>query len=907
MSGEKGSVILKKPVSLLHRELKLNFRDAFKSLSKAIIDGATQNWPSFAKDIVDSTAAVGFRKDEGETAYLLVYRSLVRAFIELSGEISDRLVDGLSEKSDALSDIIEKSLREKQIEIDISFFDNPGAFPYLDEVKESFEVWLSDCGLNAEQAASASGRLPRYFVNALHNEWKDKSKFYVPLLEIMQRAEAETPFIKSVEWGRYYAFLQKQTDESMMGEPFSLRQVYVPLRAYYEKRIKKGKGRRETTEERMETAVETERYAVWLEDYIDEWLKNGDKENALKIVSGGPGCGKSSFAKMYAAKAAEEGKHRVTLIPLHLFDCGGNLPEEVGYYFKNAEFFDRNPIDDIKDGQRLLMIFDGLDELSMKGKLGAETARQFIDQMQKALNQWNTQRLRVQAIISGREIAVQEHKSLLREPEQILTALEYHITEEKRKEFKAEEGLLEIDQRDEWWKNFGEASGEGYSTMPKDLKDRGKEIEEITAQPLLNYLFASTYVREGGKFAELKNMNEIYYSLLEHIYERAYEKREHRTITEIEEDDFYLILEEIALSMRHGLGRTTSIRAIEEHCKKSGLTELLKKFEAGAEKGIVKLLTAFYFREYGESRREDRTFEFTHKSFGEYLTAKRIVREAELIDEELRGSKEKYGAVWNEGFALKRWAETCGPTAIDEDLFKFVRNEVELLGKEKAGEIQKTFIKLINYILRNGMPMEELKIKTYREMDRQARNGEEALLAILSACADVAEKMSDIDWLDKEYTPALWISRLMSAERGFGEAFAKRCLNRLNLERSWLHFMRLDFSNLTLVKLESAYLRSADLGGADLRRAYLGGANLYGANLYGANLEGADLIDANLGGADLRGADLRGANLRSANLIGANLEGANIEGAEMAGAFGEWYGKPRGTPKSKPEYWPFKE
>ena len=125
--------------------------------------------------------------------------------------------------------------------------------------------------------------------------------------------------------------------------------------------------------------------------------------------------------------------------------------------------------------------------------------------------------------------------------------------------------------------------------------------------------------------------------MLKAVYERGYEKNSpgHRAIEGITEKDFVLILMEIALSCWHGNGRTTTVIEIKEHCENNGLKNLLKNFQdsfqSDSQGSITRLLTAFYFRESGDLRGSEKTFEFTHKSFGEYLTARRIVDRVKQI------------------------------------------------------------------------------------------------------------------------------------------------------------------------------------------------------------------------------------------------------------------------------------
>jgi hypothetical protein len=74
-----------------------------------------------------------------------------------------------------------------------------------------------------------------------------------------------------------------------------------------------------------------------------------------------------------------------------------------------------------------------------------------------------------------------------------------------------------------------------------------------------------------------------------------------------------------------------------------------------------------------------------------------------------------------------------------------------------------------------------------------------------------------------------------------------------------------------------------NLSGANLSGANLSGANLSGANLSGANLDYADLSNANLTFSNLSKTSLR-SNLSMSDLSGANLEGAELFGANLAGA-----------------------
>ncbi len=104
-------------------------------------------------------------------------------------------------------------------------------------------------------------------------------------------------------------------------------------------------------------------------------------------------------------------------------------------------------------------------------------------------------------------------------------------------------------------------------------------------------------------------------------------------------------------------------------------------------------------------------------------------------------------------------------------------------------------------------------------------------------------------------------------------------LSGANLSGANLSGVNLSYANLSSANLSRANLRHANLRHANLSSANLSSANLSGAYLSSANLSGAYLSYANLSGAYLSGAYLSGANLNDANLSDANLRGANLSGA----------------------------
>jgi uncharacterized protein YjbI with pentapeptide repeats len=420
------------------------------------------------------------------------------------------------------------------------------------------------------------------------------------------------------------------------------------------------------------------------------------------------------------------------------------------------------------------------------------------------------------------------------------------------------------------------------------IQDIPNDLDDLSNSQ--SVLVALSFVQGKLTLSEQTNLNTVYADLLNAVYERGYEdNRKHVAIGEMSRGNFIRILEEIALAAWHGDGRTTTVEEIKSHCDNSGLERLLEIFEEGAQAGVTRLLAAFYFRQSG-IRGNERTFEFTHKSFGEYLTACRIVRAMERIQKKLDERKEYMEEGWDDRAALLHdraallhWTEVCGPTRMDTYLLSFLRDEVALNPLEKISQWQQTFAHLIGAMLRQGMPMETFMLSSslkFQKANQWAINAEEALLAALGACSSVTQLISHIDWPSRVAFGA-WVKRLQGQRTGAKNVVALESLSYLGLENAILYIQDLYGARLKGINLERAQFDLSRLDQVDLEEANLKGATFSSANLNNSNLRRANLKEAHLIGSDLRGTKLEAANLQRAVLGGANLEGANLEGANL--------------------------
>jgi len=878
---------VERPKSVFERPFQVDYRGLFKSLSKGVIHAAGGKLEEAGIDATETLSALGLKtEDPGEIAFLLINRSLDEALLELVNESSclqlmDEMID-----PDVMVEQLDFTSAVTEVFIDRKFLDRPAELPFLKDVQSLLQKWLEGlCVSDPKAGPSAKAiadRLPSYFVYALIREWRKNAKIYLPIIEALN-----TPLARAGDrewaWSAYSALLHHRVDEGIFDEPFSLRQMYVPLNAFYLEDKKDGKVQ---SEEIARMGRKRRRVVVSLENELAQWLNNPRSQDVIRVISGGPGSGKSSFARIFAAKHSLDPGVRVLYVPLHLIDASKDLVEEVGRFVRDEGILLQNPLDPESPEPNLLLIFDGLDELASQGKAAAEMARAFVRMVDLAVEKRNQQSVKLRALISGRELIVQENESEFRRPRQILTLLPYFMTfpsnNEGRlvqdgEEYHDPENLLKNDLRQQWWANYGILAGGSYKGLPNEL-DR-KDMGEITAQPLLNYLVALSFTRKKLDFTKDINLNLIYADLVAAVHERGYEKHPHVYIRHMTLKDFFRILEEIGLASWHGDGRTTTVREIQEHCNASGLGSMLDSFQDGAKAGVMRLLAAFFFRQYGQRSSGDSTFVFTHKSFGEYLTAKRIVRAVERVIREMERRTESPDEGWDERDVLKHWAQICGPSAITPYLHDFLLNEMKLRSNEELTQWQNRLACLFSYMLRNGMPMEQLGIVPFNKAIHQSRNAEEALLVALSACARFTKQVNKIENVNMNAFGE-WLQQIRK-ERTIFESVAEKCLSFLDLSGNRLSFGNFIFADLNHSNLQFASAIFSLFYSANLEEVNLRDANLLGANLEDADLRGADLRDANLEGTDLREANLEGANLQGAHLKDADLEGANLGGADL--------------------------
>ncbi len=879
-------------------DLKVNFKGLFKAIAKGFAAKVLVDPKTAIAAGSDAFDAINITLDHGVSfrAYHLIFRAMQRAlnYLVHSPEHTPAIADAMPPERFKIYEAVSfqtmvddmqalfDAAEAKEFKIQASFFRNPEQLGIVDDVRELFEAWLQKLELSPIQAGHIGGRLGTVFVRMLNEVWDENPTDYIKIREEFQDVFPETHLH---ERNKYNLKLKEEWERPIFDETFGLAKIYIPLRAAYPQKRKK-----EDSERKKVLQV------VDAESHIKAWISNVHSEYKILVLRGGPGSGKSSLMKKLVFDLAQENRQPVFFIELQHFQLDSSVETAIESYFERT--FSEKIFSKAAKGntKHPILVFDGLDELSRADKSGLEVAKMLVEDLVKLTDRLQRDEWNPRIIITGRDLLLQPFERSFEKEGQVLELLPYRRKYDTQDvEYRGYEKLLEASQLETWWEKYL-ALKPGAPSVPQFLNQ--KNFIDLVDQPLLNFLLALTYLRGEADFGENANINNVYYDLMARVLDRPWGKHTHLKWS-IEE--FMEVMEEVATSAWHTHGdvRITTMSKVRAHCERNPEVHArILALESNPDAGYMRLMAAFYFRQDGHEV-HDKTFEFTHKTFGEYLVARRIVT---LVKHIIHGlANPKYYSMEQ---AKQDWLAVCGVEELTEYIWPFLERQVALEYKDKKEEsakIQKTLADLFSEFINQGFePNKELK--TNLDIFRASRNAESTLLLTISAFARVSGIRTKIKWRDSK-NPKTVLSRLFLGSFGvIGEAlfaidFPEKSqmfwmglvevdirtanlvganLFRANLEKSLLSEINLSYANLGF-----ANLNWANLNRANLRGAYLEGANLEGADLQGANLQGADLRKANLQGADLRKANLQGADLRKANLSNAHIEAANLCKADL--------------------------
>lgn len=873
----------------------------------ASLVGFATNAHKAIRDAVEA-AEPGHTVDERAGVWLRV--SVTVATLSLLGHREIRSPLGERELKDAVRDFMAGALVfDGDTALDLHTLANPALCPLVAPIRDRLPELVRKV---APEHGLGDGHLKAEFDRLLRAEARrvyalDTS--YYGLIDAAMTGPLADDTRRDLAWARHEDWIRGlfHTEPIFAPDddrPIPLSAVYHRLRCFWDKEAKLDRDRE--ADRRAAPAVrEMRRHIADLHELMHDWLRAGPDGDAIRIVAGGPGSGKSSFSRAFAIEVIEAGTHRVIYVQLQHMRWDADLRRRIGDYLHDIWHattstggFEDNPLD-WHAGETLpyLLVFDGLDELSHDDDTARDLARKFVRSVQSMLARFPADGPAVRALILGRSAASQEALAEadldprhLVKVASLMPIGQASVTMPFLSLSMADDcGRADDDEREQFWERSALARGLSAEPVPEAIT--ASALHELNAEPLLlHLLIVSGYTGENWREVA-DNRNVVYREIFRAVFERNREKG-HPSARSIDEDDFFTLLECLGLAAWRGNGRTGSENDFEALRDLHATGRQRQRFGTLPAAELRNVAIQFYAQPDTHSG----GFEFIHKSFGEYLAARGLVQAALRIARLMEQGDDPR----SEPEVAAHWAELVAAGEPAEEITRFMVDEARLAD---SGEIETALVpltRLFNWTLRYGMPVQGVSPQLkYRELEVLQRCSESMLLCGLDALvrsrrSERRPVVAAVDWGMDPTAPLAFFHRV-GATLGWPIGLSIGCLDLRGANLSGADLRRVDLSG---ADLSGADLERADLSGAKLRRARLCSANLMGARLnnadmYKCNLHQAKLIETDLFQANLKEAilvahlyrcSLGRASLRCANLSQARLEGTEIESASFADA-----------------------
>ncbi|MEP2706323.1 MAG: pentapeptide repeat-containing protein [Roseibium sp.] len=859
---------------------KQNYLDAgFKGIL-AILEALGPTGPNIPNIL--SNLKSGFSALRGEVEDEPGHRAWVWAYKTLSYAVSDVLKTERSkaplsgQKGDAVKDFLEAATRFEGQELDELAMKNPGLSPLFAEAQKALAPMILKATTGSDLGHDTLNERFRQALRTGSNRTRCEDPAYFQILEDGFTGLAGEGARRDGHWALHEHWISHQFTDAPIFSPdeeeiIPLEAVYLPLRCFWHQT-------RIVVEENGSEIQQKIAHVSDLHRSARDWLSEDARCHPIRMVTGGPGSGKSSFARAFAHEVIQSGAHRVLFIQLQHMTLSGSLQDDIVRYVDLRDTstgkhgnpgLPGNPLDWLKtDDKPLLMIFDGLDELSTTEEDGERYARELLLALKLMLSPLNSDGTPIRALVLGRNLACQAAMEISNIPLECMlnvapivqmTPENCMMTSLTEENIQDPENLMENDQRADYWQKWAALKHLASNTIPEAVT--ADSMKELNAEPLLlHLLMISKYSGDDWALAA-ENKNFVYEDILQKIFERNKHKEHFRT-TGVDEQLFFEFMECLGIAAWRGNGRTgdegefRQIRKLHLNRERK-----FKNFPAASLKSVALNIHTRAGQEDSNSG-----FEFIHKSFGEYLAARGLlyhsIKTAKALDEQEPEDVEK------------NWCQIIGAAELTTEIIDFLYDEARRkLTPDTAMEPKGNLTELINWALAHGFSIHTICPElSWTDLAIRQRCAISALIASASA---IATAVPIGDWRSAEFN-APWTVNI--AWKKPGRYSVKELLSSIGVSSETPVINALRRINLSDELLWDVSLSRTNLEGADLRCATITWSLLIGSNLQGANLW--KLLGGN---AHLKDVSLKGCDLSEALFDEATFEGVDMRYCVLRG------------------------
>ncbi len=728
-------------VVLRHVELTADWADFSGELAKSVTEYFIKGWQDGiaggVSALVKLLASVKIERSAGEKLWSL---SII-AFTWSAKEIMSLEADDLSIQK-SLKAAISKAQHFSRInDLTVSnvVLKRPTNLQLYLIMKSEFIRSLKELN-SPSYRPDTEYRLDSAFNRGIFHIWSERPEFYSAIADILN-APAASAVEFEMSWEAYRAELIYDYEvRPIFGQEISkisLGQLYVPLRAAW---LKAGV----TASAEESSYFSPKHYEIAeIDQLLENWLDAEDSNDWLRLIGGGPGSGKSTTLRAMASRVSCRSDWRPLYIPLQHIELEADLREAIGKYFTETfgNPFNQSPLarSVIEDGPPLVLLFDGLDEIVAPGEGANEVVGTFANKLNNLVAALTGgSRRPIKVVVSGRMPAFQAARRYMTPKSG--GSLEVHgfCPISDGSSFVADE-IWTLDQRPLWWAKYAILTNQSVD-VPEAFKNY--KLSSITNEPLLCYLLTlAGYATEKWQLAA-DNRNRIYEALVNSIYDRGWGsgivKRQGAGKT-LNKEDFNKLMETIALAAWLG----GDVRVASEDMFRSciPMTAAQSAWDAFTDDNgsdVTNLAMNFYLK---ASEKSQRGFEFTHKSFGEYLASRAILSIADDILPQVPRRMHQ---------ALEEWSMATKSGHFDFEVFQFINDEVrlrisdkrELYPKSAIKNIKGTFESFAALVAEEGFPISR-DVNSWKSLQTEQLNAECGLWVIINSCSKALSEVGD--------------------------------------------------------------------------------------------------------------------------------------------------------------------
>ncbi len=681
----------------------------------------------------------------------------------------------------------------------------------------------------------------------------------------LQSVAIEDSVQENALWKPYKQKLQNLFEFPLPGTNVSLSSVYVPLRAKYNDTLSRSPhlvsflSRKQQRHE--ENRMNFVRAANYLANTLKEWTAgNLERHDAVRLVRGGPGSGKSTFTKAIASGATfdfDEKRYCVAhtlLISLQYIPSSIETAEEmIKWHVEDKENFPFGvpSLSNFSPNSRLLVIFDGLDELSGGGQTALKRSQKFLESLENWLAVRNRHDVNTLGLVLGRDVVIQKAEvSLSLAHHQTLLLLPFRVDETG---LLGDKSTLLKDQRKEWWRKWAAATGLEDSFLPREFDSKG--LSELSSEPLLLFIIGSTKIYQIDGLDSCSRY-EIYQLILNRVLSNWHNKTAEGSSHFATDPGLLKEIEMIACAAWDDGGRATTISkaelySIEKGSESTGINSIFK------ERDLFKALFAFYLRLTDGGNKEDVGIEFSHKSFCEFFIARRLLRQIATAADEGDSFL---------GSNIRISTAPDGFRGINQVISSFLEDGIRSWPQENKQKASRIAENTLHELF--GRRSASAK-NTMENIGAAAQLATEVALVVLNYTRQKEGRILSLDWENGYSAKAFFevILRVQSCS-----------------DWSWRHrYTSLVPDQVGICAIRVNY---TDFSGQVLAGMRFVGMNFFGSSFLGCDLRGTHFIDCIVCSVDFTGANLQGTVWNGSNVSGCSFDEALIHGADFSYANG---------------------